>query len=213
MITLMLCDDHKCFLEGLVELIKSNLDYKIIGIATKGESCIQQINDGLVPDILLLDISMPNGISGYEVAKYIQQNNLPIKVIALSMIDDLNAIKAMIRFGIMGFINKVDSLKSIDAIIHEIYYGDVCFPKEYNFTTIQIEEIKNTPIPWLEQMTDREKLTIDLISEDLLTKQVAHNMGISESVVNKKLSNIQIKTGTKSKSGIVYFFKKVGLLR
>ncbi|TXT32938.1 MAG: two component transcriptional regulator luxr family [Chitinophagaceae bacterium] len=156
---------------------------------------------------------MPNGISGYHVAKYIQTKQVPIKIIALSMLDDICAIKAMIRFGAMGFMNKGDSLKGIYSIIHSIYNGDEYYPKELNFTGAQIQEIKNTPIPWFEQITEREMLAVKLIAEDLLTKQVAENMGISESVVNKKINNVQVKTGTKSKSGIIYFFKKVGLLK
>lgn len=213
MITLMLCDDHLGFLEGVNEVVKKFANLKIVGKATSGEECIKQINSGLNADILLLDISMPNGISGYEVAKYIQKKSLPIKIIALSMLDDINAIKAMIRFGSMGFLYKGDSLKGIDTIIHTVYNGNEYYPKELNFTCAQIQEIKNTPIPWLEQITEREMLAVKLIAEDLLTKQVAENMGISESVVNKKINSVQVKTGAKSKSGIIYFFKKVGLLK
>jgi DNA-binding NarL/FixJ family response regulator len=209
----MLCDDHLGFLEGVDEVVKKFDDFKVVGKATSGEECIKQIDNGLHADILLLDISMPNGISGYEVAKHIQQKTLPIKIIALSMLDDINAIKAMIRFGALGFMYKGNSLKDIDTIIHTVYYGDEYYPKELSFTSTQIKEIKNTPIPWLERITEREMLAIKLISEDLLTKQVAENMGISGSVVNKKINNLQIKTGTKSKSGIIYFFKKVGLLK
>ncbi len=213
MIKLMLCDDHLGFIEWGIEILKKYPDFEIIGKATSGEECIKQIDDGLVPDILLQDISMPNGISGYEVAKYIQTKQLPIKVIAISMLDDINAIKAMIRFGAKGFMCKGDSFKGIDTIIHTVYNGDEYYPKELDFTSTQLKEIKNTSITWLEQITDREMLAVKLIAEDLLTKQVAKNMGVSESVINKKIKTVQAKTGTKSKSGIIYFFKKVGLLK
>lgn len=213
MITLMLCDDHLGFLEGVDEVVKKYADFKIVGKATSGEECIKLIDSGLHADIILLDISMPNGISGYDVARYIKNKRLPFKVIALSMLDDKNAIKAMIRFGAMGFMYKGDSLKGIDTIIHTVYNGGSHYPKELGFTCTQIQEIKNTPIPWLEKITDREMLAVKLIAEDLLTKQVAENMGISESVVNKKINNVQVKTGAKSKSGIIYFFKKVGVLK
>lgn len=209
----MLCDDHLGFLDGVDEIVKKFPDFKIVGKATSGEDCIKQIDSGLLADIILLDISMPNGISGYEVARHIQNKRLSFKVIALSMLDDINAIKAMIRFGALGFIYKGDSLKCIDSIIRTVYYGGEYYPKELCFTKVQIEEIKNTPIPWLEQITEREMLAVKLISQDLLTKQVAESMGISESVVNKKINNVQVKTGAKSKSGIIYFFKKVGLLK
>ena len=213
MITLMLCDDELGFIEWGIEILKKYPDFEIIGNATSGEECIEKIDDGLVPDILLLDISMPNGKSGYEVAKYVQTKQLPIKIIAISMINDLDAIKAMIRFGVMGFVYKGDSFKNLDTIIRKVYNGDEYYPIELSFTSSEIREIKNTPIPWLEQITEREMLAVKLIAVDLLTKQVAENMGISESVVNKKINNVKVKTSAKSKSGIIYFFKKVGLLK
>jgi DNA-binding NarL/FixJ family response regulator len=209
----MLCDDELGFIEWGIEILKKYPDFEIIGNATSGEECIEKIDDGLVPDILLLDISMPNGKSGYEVAKYVQTKQLPIKIIAISMINDLNAIKAMIRFGVMGFVYKGDSFKNLDTIIRRVYNGDEYYPIELSFTSSEIREIKNTPIPWLEQITEREMLAVKLIAVDLLTKQVAENMGISESVVNKKINNVKLKTSAKSNSGIIYFFKKVGLLK
>ena len=56
-------------------------------------------------------------------------------------------------------------------------------------------------------------IAVKYIAEDMLTKQVAKKMGISESVVNKKIANLKQKTGEKSKSGIINFFKKVGIIK
>ena len=210
MIKLMICDDHRAFLDGLVAVLKNFPNFLIVEISSSGEACIEYFENGVLPDILLLDVSMPKGLSGYQVAKHIQQHKLPIKVIALSMLSDVEALKAMIRFGAMGFIFKGDSLKNIDETIIKVSEGKEVYP--IDFDVDEIKNIKNTSIPWLEKISERELLAIQLIASDIPTKQIANKMHISESVVNKKIAHVFDKTGEKSKLGIIQFFKKVGIL-
>lgn len=214
MIKLMLCDAQLAFLEGEIEVLKKYADFEIIGKATSGEECIKQINDGLTPDILLLEINKPVGISGYDVAKYVQHKKIPIKVIALSMLNDLNAIKAMIRFGAMGFVFKGDSLKDIGTIIHSVYNGIEYYPKELSFTKAQIQDIKNTPIPWLENLHPQELQVLELIANDKAQKEVSKELAISSSLISKRLRTLGEKTGVKKSSiGLINFFKSVGLIK
>jgi len=212
-LSVMMCDDHVQIRDSILETLEQEFSFKICGRASGGKECIELISSGIKPDILILDISMPNGMHGYDVAKFLQKNYPAIKILVFSSFDDRAAVKAMIKFGAKGFVCKGGQTNELKRALLEVANGGAYFPKELNFTRAQIQEIKNTPIPWIEKITDREMLTVKLIAEDLLTKQVAENMGISKSVVNKKINNIQIKTGTKSKSGIIYFFKKVGLLK
>lgn len=208
----MVCDDHLAVLEGVIEILKKFHDFEIIGKATNGQECIALFDDGISPDIILLDIQMSSGISGYDVARYIQKERLPIKVIALSMLSDIEVVKAMIRCGALGFIFKGESLTNIDIVIRQVHNGLGVYPEKCGFDQNQIEHIKNTPIPWLENITNREILAIQLIGSDKPTKQVANEMKITESVVNKKIANVLFKTGVRSKLGIIQFFKKVGIL-
>lgn len=213
MIRLMLCDDHLAFLDGVIEVLKKYPNFEVIGKATSGNECIQLISEHLQPDILLLDISMPNGISGYMVAKYIHQKKLPIKVIAVSMLDDLQAIKAMIRFGAKGFVYKGNSLKGIDEIIQTVYNGNEYYPEEVHLTPKQIEKIKHTPILWLENMHPQEWEIIQSIANDNSQKIVSKQLDISDSLVSKRLRSLCKKTGSNSSIGLINFFKSVGLIK
>jgi YesN/AraC family two-component response regulator len=72
MIQIMLCDDHSMVREGFAEIVNKFVDCQICAQAKNGEEAIQLFEKGIIPDIILLDISMPPGMSGLEVAKIIQ---------------------------------------------------------------------------------------------------------------------------------------------
>ncbi|MBX9734456.1 MAG: response regulator transcription factor, partial [Chitinophagaceae bacterium] len=182
-----------------------------IAQASNGKECIQFIDDGLIPDILLLDVSMPNGMHGYEVAQQIQKRNLPIKVIAVSVLDDLEAIKAMIRCGARGFVYKGDNFIGIEAIIQTVYEGGESYPKEIGYTEEEIQVIRETPIPWLEKLMPKEWEVAELIMNEHTQKEVSKKLGISEALVSKRMRSLLKKTKAKSNIGLSNFFRRIGL--
>lgn len=214
MITVMMCDDDIALIEGVSSFINKFENIKVIEKVSSGDACIHLIETGIIPDILVLDIRMPDGIAGYEVARYIKLKKYPIKIIVLSMLDDLNAIKAMIRLGVKGYIFKADSLKDYEFIFQSIYEGNEYYSKILNFTLAQIEEIKNTPIAWLENMHPQEMQVLELIANDKSQKEVSKELAISSSLIAKRLRSLGEKTGAqKSSIGLINFFKSVGLIK
>lgn len=214
MITVMMCDDDVALMEGVSSFLKRFKKINVIEKVNSGDACIQLIESGVIPDILLLDIRMPNGISGYDVAKFILQKPYPIKIIVLSVLDDLNAVKAMMRLGVKGYVFKADSLKDYEFIFQSIYEGKEYYSKILNFTLAQIEEIKNTPIAWLENMHPQEMKVLELIANDKSQKEVSKALAISSSLIAKRLRSLGQKTGAqKSSIGLINFFKSVGLIK
>lgn len=212
MIKIMMCDDQVMFRDLLLELLQKNEAFKIINRSSSGEECIDQIEKGFVPDILLLDISMPKGISGYTVAKYLQKKHPKIKVIAVSMLTEINAIKAMIRFGAKGFIYKESKPSEISKAIRAVFNEQEYYPENFTLTKDEIIIYKNTKIDWLEKMSKSELYTVKLIAEDFSIKQVSSELNISASVVNKKMTSLFKKTQTHTRTGLITFLRKVGIL-
>jgi len=213
MVTVMICDDDVALIEGVSYFLKKFKTINVIEKVNSGEACIQLIEAGVIPDILVLDIRMPNGISGYSVAKYIMQKKYPIKIIVLSMLDDLNAIKAMMRLGVKGYIFKAENLNDYEFIIQSVYQGNEYYSKILNFSLAQIEEIKKTPIAWLENMHPQEWEVILSIANDKAQKEVSNELNISTSLVSKRLKSLFTKTGTNTSIGLIKFFKSVGLIK
>lgn len=118
----------------------------------------------------------------------------------------------MIRFGVDGFAFKDITPPVIASIIHSIMAGEAYYPPDFMFTAQEIEAIKTTAIPWVENITQREMTAVKLLAKDLSRKQVAYQMGISPSVVNKKIDNIFKKTGHRTTLSVVDFLKRVGII-
>lgn len=211
MISLMMCDDYVSLCDMVLGAFEKKHDFTICGKAASGEACINLIEQGTIPDLLILDICLPK-MPGYEVAKYLRQNYPQIKILVFSMITDINAVKAMIRFGVDGFVFKDTHIETIEKIIKLIMNGETYYPPEFIFNEEEIKAIKSNPVPWAEQITQRELTAVQLLAKDLSRKQVADAMGISPSVVNKKMANLFKKTGHRTTLAVIDFLRKVGLL-
>lgn len=207
-----MCDDQIMMLDLVLDYLSKDPDFKIINRATSGEKCLEQIKNGCIPDILILDISMPKGISGYEVSKQLQLNFPGIKIICLSMLTNCNTVKAMIRYGAKGFLFKDSNPCEIARAIKLVYSGVEYYPSCLNLSPAEILAYKNTPIDWLENITRAETVTAKLISTDLSINLVADEMNISVSAVNKKIKRLLKKTNTTSRIGLLAFLRRVGVL-
>src|SRR5258708_1949578 len=98
-------DDHTMFRKGLISLINLFPGYQVLFEAGSGAECIRHLQAGTIPDILLMDIAMPD-MDGYAATSWIQENLPDIKVLALSTMDAETAIIRMIRSGARGYVLK-----------------------------------------------------------------------------------------------------------
>src|SRR5690606_12394668 len=98
-------DDHALFRKGLAGLINCFPDYKVLLEASNGSDFIHRLQAEQLPDIVLLDISMPE-MDGYATAEWIRINHPSIKILALSTMDAESAIVKMIRHGAKGYVLK-----------------------------------------------------------------------------------------------------------
>ncbi len=212
MISLMLCDDKQEFLATMFGVLSQFNEFSNIITTTSGEECIQLIENGNTPDILLLDVSMPNGMSGYEVAKYLNNKKPSLKIIAFSMLTDEIVVAGMIRYNVKAFMTKDIAPQEILRIIKLVAAGGEYYPPCFFFTQETIVRIKNTPIAWAENITSKELQAMKLISSGIPRKQAAIEMNISESALSKKISRVLKKTITDSTICAINFLKKVELI-
>ena len=105
----LIVDDHPMIRDGIKTLISSNADFVVAGEASTGLEALK-VFDTLKPDLVILDISLPD-ISGLEVAKRILQKNNNAKIIMLSMHDDPAYVKLCIGQGVKGYVLKNESGK------------------------------------------------------------------------------------------------------
>lgn len=207
----MLCDDSI----EVTQLLGKSLREERINVADivhSGKTCIDLIENGIPPDLLVLDISMPE-LPGYKVAQYLKKTFPAIKILVFSVLTDHDAVKGMISLGVNGFAFKNIKPRELAEIIRKILSGQEYYPPEFIFSTEEIETIKQQNFPWAEQLTEKEIQTAQLLSYNFSRKQVAADMGISASSINKKMERVFKKTNQKTTVGVISFLKKVGIIQ
>jgi DNA-binding NarL/FixJ family response regulator len=207
----MMCDDHALVMNAMGDLLRK-VNFKVIATTLSGKACIEAIQSGLIPDVLILDINMPE-MPGYIVAQHVKKHYPNTKILILSMITDENAVKAMIQIGVNGFAFKNIKPRELAEIIRKILSGQEYYPPEFIFSTEEIETIKQQNFPWAEQLTEKEIQTAQLLAYDFSRKQVAADMGISASSINKKMERVFKKTNQKTTVGVISFLRKVGIIQ
>src|ERR1700730_1306929 len=125
---IVLVDDHVLLRNGLANLIKS-LGYGVLFEADNGMDFIRKLKPKFLPDVVLLDINMPQ-MDGYETAVWSKQNHPEIKVLALSMYDDESPIIRMLKNGARGYILKDTDPSELKAAIEALltkgfYYSEM----------------------------------------------------------------------------------------
>jgi len=104
-ITVALADDHVLLRSALASLIDSFGDCRVIHQANNGGELINFLKEGLIPDVVVLDLNMPQ-VDGFEAARYIQKNYPGVNVLMLTMYDtDLTLIR-LLQAGVKGFLKK-----------------------------------------------------------------------------------------------------------
>jgi two-component system, NarL family, response regulator DegU len=201
MIKLFVADDHPLFLKGLIDTLKDESDFSLLGSAHDGKTALDQIQL-LLPDIAVLDMDMPQ-MNGVEVAKVLLRQNPSIKVMILSMHKEPDIVKASMALGIHGYIFKDDTVSDLVNGIKVIINGG-------HFTS-SITENKSTRVYFddgenlLTSLTKMERTILDNIAAQLSSKDIADKLYISPKTVENHRSNISRKLKLKGNNSLLKF--------
>lgn len=213
MTTIAMADDHILLRNGLAGLIESFGDYKIVLQANNGKELTQKIGAMPMPDLVLLDISMPE-MDGFATAAWLKKNYPNIKVLALSMMDHEDAIVQMIRNGARGYVLKdaepEELRNALYNIIHKgFHYSELVSGKlVYKLQNIdQSNSLKGI------SLTEREKEFLPYTCTELTYKEIAHKMGLSNRTVDGYRDDLFDKLGVKSRVGLALYAIKMGLVQ
>ena len=118
MANIVLTDDHSLLRNGLAELVKS-LGHNVLFEADNGKDFIAKLNADNLPEVVLMDINMPE-MDGFETTQWLKQNHPDIKVLALSMYDNETSIIRMLKCGARGYILKDSEPAELKEAIYAI---------------------------------------------------------------------------------------------
>jgi DNA-binding NarL/FixJ family response regulator len=183
-----LVDDHKLFLAG----VKTELaeEFRIVGTAHDVDVAIEEIR-GLNPDVVLVDVHMPDG-GGIAVVESVVETNPDVKFLALSVSDQAEDVIAMIRAGARGYVTKTIDASNLAEAVRRVNVGDAVFsPRLAGFVLDAFAgAMPSEEDPELDQLTAREKDVLRLIARGFAYKQVARKLNISIKTVETHVSSV-----------------------
>jgi DNA-binding NarL/FixJ family response regulator len=210
-----LVDDHILLRSGLASIVRSFEGYSVLFEANNGKEFIQQLKKYPAPDIVLLDINMPE-MNGIETAKWMKENIPTARILVLSVMDTDTVIISMLKHGARGYILKdskpaifkqaLDNIRDTGFFMNELVSN-----KMLNYVTN--EEDKGQSASIISQLTENEITFMQLSCTELTYKEIAEKMKISPRTVDGYRDHLLKKLNVQSRIGLVIFAIKYGLYK
>lgn len=213
MIKVAMVDDHILLRSGLAAVINGFGDFSIISEADNGKHFIEKLNKNNLPDVVLLDITMPE-MDGFETAKWLKENHPDIKILVLSMMDDDSSIIKMLKFGARGYLLKDSKPAVLHTALHEVtekgyFFNDLISGKLVHMINKGGGEEYST----LTNLSDKEKEFLKWCCTEKSYKEIADTMQITPRAVEALRSNMFEKLQTLSRVGLVMYAIKNGIVK
>ena len=187
-VNVMITDDHSMIREGLKQLLELEGDFKVVAEAADGVECISKLEE-ITPDVLLLDINMPN-MNGLEVLQKMKEKKIKVKVLVLTIHSEVEYLLKAVDIGVNGYLLKdsesAELKKAINAVVNgENYIQPSLIPV---LNAKMIDRDKDTVK--IESLTRRELEVLKNLSYGMYNKEIAEKLDISERTVKNHISNI-----------------------
>ena len=216
-IRILIADDHPIVRDGLKKLLTLEEDFEIVGEAADGCEVLDRVQE-LDPDVLLLDLRMPN-LDGLSALQTLQQTNKRTRVIILTASEDKNEFVQAMKLGCSGIVLKQTAPELIVKSIRKVHGGEIWLdshttaavmrqfaaPGEVGSGSGTGKSRERSPL------SHREREIVQLVAQGYKNKEMAEKMFISEQTVKNHLHNIFDKLGVSDRLELALYAIHKGL--
>ncbi len=207
--TVFVADDHPLFRGALRQAIGSLMPNARV-IEANG---IEALNETLAAekdmDLILLDLTMP-GVQGFSGLISLRAQHPELPVVIVSATEEATVIRRAIEFGASGFIPKSMNVDAIGTAIEAVLAGDAWTPPDIDLSAAEDKETADL-VRRLGTLTPQQVRVLMMLSEGLLNKQIAYELGVSEATVKAHVSAILDKLGVDSRTQAVIAASRIGV--
>src|ERR1044072_1833188 len=209
-IRILIADDHALVRAGIRALVEKIKGVTVVGEAGKGSEAIKLIHD-LKPDVVLLDITMPDG-SGFDVLHHLAKKYSGIRVIVLTVHEAGEYAIRALREGAVGFLPKSAASTELENAIRSVIRGEVYISPETSRKTLLDYDKGRKKREQLANLSPRQREVLRLIAEGRTTKQIAQLLEISVKTVETHRAQLMDRLGIHDVAGLVRYAIIVGLV-
>lgn len=203
----VIADDHPLFRGALRQTLEGMFDGVAISEAGSLEAVTGILEQGEEVDLVLLDLNMP-GVRGYSGLMYLRAQYPAVPVVVVSANEEPATIRRCMEFGAAGFVPKSLGTDSIREALQAVMDGDVWTPPDIDLASVPPDETAKL-VQRLSTLTPQQVRVLMMLSEGLLNKQIAYELGVSEATVKAHVSAILQKLGVESRTQAVIAASKI----
>jgi two-component system response regulator NreC len=212
-VRVLLADDHAVLRSGLTLLINGQDDFTIVGEAPTGLAVLA-LAEELNPDLILLDLSMP-GLGGLEVIPTLRLKSPEMKILVLTMHDDLEYLRQALKSGASGYILKKAADSELLAAMRSVINGEVYVHSSMTKGLLKdiLPDDKHEPgnDAW-ENLSNREKQVLQLVALGHTSAEIAEQLNLSSKTIDTYRSRGMEKLELKTRASLVRYALQRGIL-
>jgi DNA-binding NarL/FixJ family response regulator len=213
--TVALIDDHILLRNGLASMVSSFDDYTVSMEANNGKHFIEQLAPSAVPDLVLMDINMPE-MDGFETTLWLKEHHPDVKVLALSMYDNEQSIIRILKNGAKGYILKETEPKefksALDSVLTKGFYYSEMITGKLIHAVNHLDEPESSIKPLI-SLNDREIEFLKLACSELTYKEIAEKMFLSPRTIDGYRDTLFEKLSCKTRVGLVLYAIRNGIVQ
>lgn len=220
MLRILIADDHELARRGIRALLESHPGWEVCGEAKDGRETVE-LAASIRPDIVLLDIGMPN-LNGLEAARQILTSSPEVAILILTMHDSDNVVREVLRAGARGYLLKTDAGRDLVAAVEALQLQRTFFTTRVSQMVLDGFLDRQTRMPDAiskdddragDALTSREREVIQLLAEGKTSKEVAVTLNLSVKTAETHRTNLMRKLGLHSVADLTRYAVRNGIVQ
>lgn len=204
MIRVLVIDDHAILRDGIRSILENQEDIIVVGEADDGSNAVKYVKE-LCPDIVLMDLSMPN-LNGLEATRSIKEHCPQVKVLILTQHDNREYILPALRAGAAGYVLKRSGRREMLNALRQVYEQGAFLTNNIAREVLQdYSRNGRSHEGEAQHLTERERQVLQLTVEGKSNKEIALELGISPKTVSVYRTNIMAKFGVQNTVELIRF--------
>lgn len=211
MTRVLLADDHQLLIDGLRPILERQRGVDVVGVASDGLQAVSLATE-LEPDIILMDISMPQ-LNGIDAARKILKQVPRARIVMLSMHADRHYIQESLRAGACGYILKESAAGEVIEALVAVQRGETYFSQSVRDTVLHdyVDIVRGGDNADVSPLSPREREVLQLLAEGKSTKEMADMLGVSVKTIESHRKQIMDKLALHSVAELTKYAIREGL--
>lgn len=200
-----IADDHVLFRTGIASIIKGFNSCSVMFEASNGDDVVRSVTSGLIPDIILLDLNMPD-MDGFQTCEWLNKHHPEINILMVSMYDTELTMIRLLKLGVKGFLRKDMNASELNFAINSIIQCGYYYTNSTTSRLINLFRKNEEHAAMMRSTLSEVELSfLKHTCSDLTYKEIANNMNLNLRAVDNMRDNLFDKLGVKSRVGLAMY--------